>query len=75
METAEITDGMKEPLTWEANRDNVLAVSGSLFPTVQSVLRLSPCFTVHCTHPMPSRWVRFWQWALLGWTWESVTKS
>ena len=38
-------------------------------PTVR--LRLSPFFVVEGME-MPNRWWRFWQWALLGWTWERM---
>jgi hypothetical protein len=44
------------------------------FPVVRSRLHVTPCLTFHCTHPVPSWWVRWWQWALLGWRWETVTR-
>jgi hypothetical protein len=38
---------------------------------VRSVLTLTPEFKIRFTCSIPSRWIRFWQWALLGWKWES----
>ena len=38
----------------------------------QSQLIIVPDLSFFFTHPMPGRWVRFWQWALLGWTWKPV---
>lgn len=34
-------------------------------------LRLNSNFTVE-QQTRPNAWWRFWQWALLGWTWEEI---
>lgn len=34
-------------------------------------LKLAPYFSVEQA-VMPNRWWRFWQWVLLGWTWEKM---
>lgn len=40
-------------------------------PRDQWQMRLNTHFTV--TQPTrPNAWWRFWQWALLGWTWEKL---
>jgi len=37
-----------------------------------AVLHVSPSFIIHCAHPPPHWWFRFWQRLLLGWRWERV---
>ncbi len=39
---------------------------------VQTVLHIMPDFHIHSTKPLPNRWRRFWHWALLGWTYETI---
>lgn len=41
-------------------------------PEVKSVLHITPCFAINCTHPMPCLLVRFWHRVLLGWRWENA---
>ncbi len=44
-------------------------------PPIQSILHMTPHLGICCTHPVPSAWVRFWHWTLLGWTWEKTTAA
>ena len=40
-------------------------------PSCTCQVRIAPYFYVE-QPVMPNHWWRFWQWALLGWTWEKI---
>lgn len=44
----------------------------SIPPPAKSALNIRDLIRIESHHPVPNVWVRFWHWALLGWTWEKL---
>lgn len=46
------------------------------FPQPQSRLSIADGMLLfELTQPLPCRWWRFWQWALLGWRWVDLRET
>lgn len=41
-------------------------------PRARSVLHVGDVMRLESPDPPPNAWLRFWQWALLGWRWERM---
>ena len=41
-------------------------------PAPQCTLHVTKGFRIEMVHPLPSRWVRFWQRLILGFRWEKI---
>ncbi len=41
-------------------------------PEIKSLLVLNGGIEIPSTWPRPNAWHRFWQWVLLGWSWEEA---
>lgn len=51
--------------------DSIWMHSHAAIPTTTCRVRMAPYFFAE-QPSMPNVWWRFWQWLLLGWTWEKI---